>query len=133
MNTRSKGFRVLLDEGVPTSVGEVLEVAGHEVIPFEDAVKRGARDELVCAAAEANNAVLVAFDNDMKQAARRHGVTGGRFKKLSLVKFTCPEPMAAKRLREALSFIEHEWSMSETKASRRMFVEIGKHYLRSNR
>ena len=43
--------------------------------PFEEVVARGSKDELVCIAAEANEALLVAFDNDMKQLARRHGVT----------------------------------------------------------
>ena len=44
---------------------------GHTLIPFDDVVVRGSRDELVCMAAEANDALLVAFDNDMKQLARR--------------------------------------------------------------
>lgn len=103
------------------------------MIPFDKAVTRGSRDELVCIAAEANDAILVAFDNDMKQAARRQGINSTRFKRLSLLKFACEEPMAGKRLEEAMSLVEHEWLVSTEKAARRLFVEIGTHVLRSHR
>jgi predicted nuclease of predicted toxin-antitoxin system len=124
---------VLLDEGVPLEVARTFARHGHEVIPFEEAVKRGSRDELVCAAAEANDALLVAFDNDMKQAARRHGIGPARFKRLNLLQFTCSEPMAAARLDEAMSLIEHEWMVAAQKIGRRLYVEISTHVLRSFR
>jgi predicted nuclease of predicted toxin-antitoxin system len=131
LNGKSIQLRVLLDEGVPSDVAKAFAANGHEVIPFEEAVKRGAEDLLVCAAAEANNAILVAFDKDMSQIARRLGISGSRFKKLSLIKLGCSEPLAAKRLAQAMSFIEHEWAVADTKAGRRLFVEIGTHVLRS--
>jgi predicted nuclease of predicted toxin-antitoxin system len=118
---------------VPRAVGEIFEQHGHEVIPFEEAVKRGARDELVCAVAEANAALLVAFDNDMKQAARRHGVSAARFRRLNLLKFTCPEPMAAARLAEAMSLIEHEWRVAEQSTGRRVYIEVSTHVFRTYR
>jgi predicted nuclease of predicted toxin-antitoxin system len=133
LNGRRLKLRVLLDEGVPLEVGRTFERHGHEVIPFEEAVKRGARDELVCAAAEANDALLVAFDNDMRQVARRQGIGAARFKRLNLLKFTCSEPMAARRLEEAMSLIEHEWAVAAQKTGRRLYVEIGTHVLRSFR
>lgn len=125
-------LRVLLDEGVPAAVGLTFIRYGHTLIPFEDAVPRGSRDELVCAAAEANDALLVAFDNDMKQLARRHGVTPARFKQLSLLKFECEEPKAADRLAQAMSLVEHEWDISR-RARSRLFVVIGKQVLRTHR
>ena len=107
---------------------------GHELIPFESVVARGSRDELVCIAAEANDAILVAFDNDMKQMARRHGVTPARFKRLHLLKFECDEPMAANRLEEAMSLLEHEWkTLGLRQATRRLFLVIGKQVLRTHR
>jgi predicted nuclease of predicted toxin-antitoxin system len=118
---------------VPRDVGRTFELHGHDVMPFEESVKRGARDELVCAAAEANDALLVSFDNDMKQAARRHGTSPARFKQLNLLKFTCPEPMAAKRLAEAMSLLEHEWMVAEQSAGRRVYMEISTHVLRTFR
>ncbi len=106
---------------------------GHTLIPFEDVVSRGSRDELVCIAAEANDALLVAFDNDMKQLAHRHGVTPARFKRLNLLKFECEEPSAADRLEAAMSLLEHEWQIARRSGSSRLFVVIGKQVLRSHR
>jgi predicted nuclease of predicted toxin-antitoxin system len=124
---------VLLDEGVPAAVAQVFQSHGHEVIPFEDVLKRGAEDTLVCRAAEANEAILVAFDRDMKAIAGRLGITGNRFRRLNLIHFQCPEPMAARRLEEAMSFVEHEWRVSEGKAARRLHLSIGTSILRSHR
>jgi len=84
-------LRVLLDEGVPVAVGTVFVNHGHTLIPFDDVLLRGSSDDLVCKAAEANDALLVAFDNDMKQMARRHGTTPARFRGLNLLKFECEE------------------------------------------
>ena len=90
---------------------------------------------MVCIAAEANDALLVAFDNAMKQLARRHGVTPARFKRRNLLKFECEEPNAAGRLEAAMSLLEHEWDVSRGSggASRRLFVVIGKQVLRTHR
>ena len=104
------------------------------MIPFEDVLIRGSRDELVCIAAEANDALLVAFDNDMKQLARRHGVTPAKFKcKPATPDSSAREPNAAHRLEEAMSLLEHEWTISQKVASQRVFVVIGKQVLRSHR
>ncbi len=118
---------------MPIAVARIFEKYGHEVIPFEGAVKRGSHDNLVCRAAEANDAILVAFDKDMKQAARRFGIGNERFKRLSLIHFQCPEPMASERLNEAMSFVEHEWTVATASAARRLFVVIGKQVLRTHR
>jgi hypothetical protein len=122
-----------LDEGVPAAVGEMFETHGHEIIPFEDVVKRGSLDVLVCTAAQANEAILVAFDGDMKQIAKRHGMSHDRFSRLNLIKFSCPEPMGHKRLKFAMSFVEHEWKISDAKVARRLYVEIGKQFLKTYR
>lgn len=115
------------------AVAQTFEAHGHVVVPFEEAVKRGSHDTLVCRAAEANEAILVAFDKDMKRAARRFGVGGARFKRLNLLHFQCTEPMAAKRLKEAMSLVEHEWSVSRQKRARQLYVDISTHVLRSHR
>jgi hypothetical protein len=41
--------------------------------------------------------------------------------------------MAAKRLIEAMSLIEHEWLVSEGKVARRLHVSIGTHVVRTHR
>jgi predicted nuclease of predicted toxin-antitoxin system len=107
---------------------------GHTLIPFEEVLSRGSVDDLVCVAAEANDALLVAYDNDMKQMAQRHGITPARFKRLNLLKFECAEPNAADRLEEAMSLLEHEWEVSrQSGGSRRVFVVIGRQVLRTHR
>jgi hypothetical protein len=62
--------------------------------------------------------------------AREYGIGSERFKRLNVIKFTCPEPMAAKRLDFAMSFVENEWLSADAKASRRLYVEISKGVLR---
>jgi predicted nuclease of predicted toxin-antitoxin system len=126
-------LRVLLDEGVPAGVAKVFEEYGHEAILLEKVVKLGSEDVLVCTAAVHNEAILVAFDKDMKQLAKQHGIGQERFKRLSLIRFECSETMAAERLSFAMSLIEHEWRISNEKAARRLHVVIGTHVLRSYR
>lgn len=133
MNAPPLKFRVFLDEGVPIAVGQTFAAHGHEVIHLEDAIQRGSSDMLVSAAAQANNAVLIAFDGDMKQIARGHGVSNSRFTRLSLIKFSCSEPMAVTRLNIAMSLIEHEWRLNQQTSKRRIFIEIGKSYIKTNR
>ena len=91
-------------------------------------------DNLVAAAALANDAILVAIDGDMRQLARRYGASHGsdRFSRLSLIHLSCNEVLAAKRIEQAMTFIEHEWSVSREKSARRMWVDIGQHFLRSH-
>lgn len=57
--TGAARLRVLLDEGVPRSVGQILANDGHEVLNLEDVLLKGSADPVVCTAAEANDAVLV--------------------------------------------------------------------------
>lgn len=132
MRARPK-LRFFLDEGVADSVGRFLEGEGHFVILLRDSITTGSKDPLVCVAAEANDAILVAHDADMRGLAKRYGVTNGRFKRLSLIKLSCTEPRAVDRLREALSLIEHEWEVSRTMAARRLFVEVSKDVIRTMR
>jgi len=119
-------LKLFLDNGVPDSVGKEFEDSGHEVIYLRNAIAADSPDQLVCAFAEANDAILVAFDGDMKQLAHRHGVEKRRFRTLSLIKLSCRQPNAAARVREAMSLIEHEWNFSAGTSDRRIFIEIGK-------
>ena len=132
MRARPK-LRFFLDEGVADSVGRFLESEGHVVILLRHSITTGSKDPLVCVAAEANDAILVAHDADMRGLAKRYGVTNGRFKRLSLIKLSCTEPRAVDRLREALSLIEHEWEVSRRMAARRLFVEVSKDVIRTMR
>ena len=94
---------------------------------------RGTTDYLVCAFAQLNDAILVAIDNDMRQIAKGYGVDSGRYKTLSLLKLSCDETRAADRVRDCLTFIEHEWHFSSSVEGRRLFVDIGNGVIRSYR
>jgi predicted nuclease of predicted toxin-antitoxin system len=126
-------LRLFLDEGVPDSVGHVFIEAGHQVAFLNKTLSRGSSDHLVCAIADINNAVLVALDGDMKRIAQGHGVGSGKYLKLGLIKLSCYEPDAAKRLRAAMSLVEHEWMVSEGRSGRRIFIEISDSVIRSFR
>jgi len=128
-------FRAFLDAGVPDSVGRVLLECGHEPIYHRDALPDRTPDAVVAATALANNAILVAIDKDMKQIAQRYGMTprNNRFDRLSLIRICCDEVMASKRVEHAMSFLELEWAFRSEKAARRMWIEIGPHYLKTNR
>lgn len=117
-------LKFFLDEGVPDAVGKVLNEAGHIVIFLRDCIATGSPDDLVCVAAEANEAILVACDGDMKKMVKKFGVSNERFKKLSLVKLSCKSPQAAHRLNSALSLIQDEWTISSNSSVRRLYIEI---------
>lgn len=103
------------------------------MILLRDCIATGSPDDLVCVAAEANEAILVACDGDMKKMVSKFGVGKARFKKLSLVKLSCTSPTAAARLEAALSLIEHEWQLSRSTAIRRLYVEIKSAAITTNR
>lgn len=92
-------------------------------------------DTVVSTTALRSDATLVAIDRDMRQIAQRYGVTrrNDRFARLNLILLCCEEILASKRVRYAMSFIEHEWAVSQAKTSQRMWIEIGPHYLKSHR
>lgn len=103
MTSGKSKLRFFLDEGVPDSVGKKCSDAGHEVIYLRDCIATGSPDELVCVAAEKNEAILVACDGDMKQLVKKFGIGNGRFKKLSLIKLSVNSPLAAPRIGQAMS------------------------------
>jgi predicted nuclease of predicted toxin-antitoxin system len=128
-------LRTFLDAGVPDSVGRALKECGHFVILHREALSDGASDELVCATALLNEAILVAIDGDMKRLAKQYGVTpsGDRFAQLSVIRLCCNETQAAHRVRQAMTLIEHEWRFVRAKTARRLWVDVGPHYMRTNR
>lgn len=126
-------LRFFLDECVPDSVGRVFSDSGHVVIFLREAGATGSPDPLVCALAEANDAILVSLDGDMKQIARNEGVSKGRFAHLSLLKLSCEAIHAAIRAAEALTLVEHEWMVPRQAGERRLFMEIGKKVMRTFR
>lgn len=135
MRFKRPKLRFALDEGVPNSVGKALQELGHRVYFLNEGtlVPRGSKDQLVCAFAVMNDLILVAIDGDMKTIAKRYGATGALYAKLNLLQLRCSELEAADRVRQAMTLIEHEWHVSESKSGRRLFVEIMKSVIRTVR
>lgn len=121
---RRKPLRFFLDNCVPDSVGGVLTEAGHEVIYQRNVLATDAPDILVALTSVENDSILVTFDKDFKAIASRFGISHGRLRGLSRIDFGCAEPIAAKRIREGLSFIEAEWRLCQKAKDRRMFIWI---------
>ncbi|WP_139832397.1 DUF5615 family PIN-like protein [Mesorhizobium australicum] len=135
MTGKHGSFRVLLDAGVPVSVSDIFLANHHTVIFYDQVLMEQADDRLVCATALANQAVLVVIDRDFNQLAKRYGVTpqGDRYDELSIIRLGCNEVLASKRLAQAMSLIGVEWSYALEKKARRMWVDIGPHFIRTNR
>jgi predicted nuclease of predicted toxin-antitoxin system len=91
---------------------------------------RGAADKVVAITAIENDAVLIAQDKDSKQLAKTAASKGTKLEKLSLIKLKCEEPMASKRVAHLMDLIEHEWEFVTAKPSRRLWIEIGKQWVK---
>ncbi|MGN6548777.1 MAG: DUF5615 family PIN-like protein [Pararhizobium sp.] len=128
-------LRLLLDAGVPDSVGRSFRDVGHTVILHRDVLDDGAPDTLVCVTALKNESILVAIDGDMKRltAPKRFGPQDDRFARLNLIKLSCGEVQAANRIAQAMSFIELEWSISQQKVARRLWLEITNSHMVTHR
>lgn len=135
MRFKKPVLKLALDEGVPDSVGKVLQNAGHKVTFLNKAneLPRGSKDKLVCEFAILNNFILVAMDGDMRQIARSHGAGKSSYKMLSLIKISCRETVAADRMRSVLTLIEHEWHYSQAEDGRRIFIDVMDSAVKSNR
>lgn len=132
MSDRVLKLKFFLDEGVPDAVARVLRECGHEATVLrESGVARGSSDQVVATFAEISDSILVALDGDMKQLARDNGVGAARFAKLNLLKLSCPEPIAAARIKETMSLIEHEWNVDQKDRTRKLFVEISTSIIRT--
>jgi predicted nuclease of predicted toxin-antitoxin system len=128
-------FRVLLDASVPDSVGKVLARRGCEVILHRDVLPDATPDEVVCATALKNDAILAALDNDMKRIAERYGANPGntRFARLHLIRIGCNGILGAQRVDQAMTLIEHEWAFTKAKVAQRMWIDIEPHSFRTHR
>lgn len=135
MTPEERNLKVLLDEGAPAPAAAPFLNRGHEVIYYSDILEPGAKDRVVCYHAILNNAILIVVDRDMKSLARRYGAPdkNNKFPRLNLIYVCCNEVLAVKRLEQAMSFIENEWNFTCEKLARRMWIDIGPHYLRSSR
>lgn len=121
-------LRFFLDANIARSVGKILEDAGHVVIYGTEALPERTPDTMVCAAAKANNCILVAHDKDMKAMSQQD-----RFAKLDFLMLYCNEVLASKRVKHLMSTIIHESEECKKLQARRFFLEIHAHTFRAHR
>jgi hypothetical protein len=126
---------VFLDHCVPDSCAEVLRKYGHKIIYLRDWLPTDSPDPLVAAVSENEGAVLVTVDGDFRKhiAPRIPVGARARFRKLSHIRLECPEPQAARRLDDAISFIETEREIALGRPDRRMILSIGISIMRTHR
>lgn len=126
---------MFLDHCVPDSVAEVFKKYGHDVVLLRDWLPTDSPDQLVAAVSENEGAVLVSVDSDFQKriAPRIPRGARARFRKLSHIRLECPEPQAARRLDEAMSFVEAERELALQRADKRMIIAIGASVLRTYR
>lgn len=126
-------LKLLLDEGVPNSVGHVFQSCGYDVSYGNRDLVRGIPDPMVCRIALLNGRVLVACDGDMRTIAKQHGVSRGEFANLNLIKLSCYKPRSADRVKSAISLIQHEWEFGANNDGRRIFIEVSDGVIRTVR
>ena len=124
----------MLDENVPASVAEMLQLNGQEAEFIRNYVPPGSPDPLVATISQELEAILVSFDGDFQKIAPR--IPDGqrkRFRHLSRVWLKCSEPQAAQRLEIALPFVASELKIANKSRDRRIHIWIGRSWLRTNR
>ena len=132
MSPEENRLKLFVDHNVAESAARVFESAGHALRRLRRVLPRDAPDDLVAAMVVAAGEILITHDKDFKQLARRAGVARRHFDRLDLIKLSCAEFDAAKRLTAFMSLIEHEWRYTRAHGMR-MFLDIGAVALRVER
>lgn len=124
----------VLDENVPESVARILREQGHSAESILEHVPRGSVDPVVATVSQDLGAVLISFDGDFEKIAPR--IPKGhrrRFRRLSRIWMRCREPDAAKRFLEALTLVESEYAIAQSRSDVRMHIWIGGDFIRIQR
>jgi hypothetical protein len=126
---------VLLDHNVPDSVADVFRKYGRDVVFLREWLPTDSPDQLVAAVCENEGAVLVSLDGDFRRhiAPRIPVGARARFRRLSHIRLECPEPQAAARIEDAMSFIEAERQLALNRPDSRMILGISTNVLRTYR
>ena len=128
-------FSVLLDEGAPVMVATPFESRGHRVIRHGDVLESGSTDDQVrwrrlspMPFSWQSTVTCGCWSGDTPRPNRLE-----RFKRLHLIFVGCKETLAPHRLEQAMTLIEHEWTIACDKAARRMWISIEAHQMVSHR
>ena len=123
MSTESPRLTFMLDEGVTIDVGRRLVESGHDVIFFSDVLPTKSPDQVVCATAMENNAILIAHDSDMEKLLLKKG-ENHQYRLLNLLRVRCKETKVVDRVMCALRLIVREWCDERYPRGRQIRAEI---------
>jgi predicted nuclease of predicted toxin-antitoxin system len=118
-------IRFFTDNNVPDSVAQALIDAGHKVTRLRDVMLPDSSDPVIAVACSTSGHVLVTHDNDFRGggAAKRLGLSRREYRtKLHRIQMRCEEPRSARRIKDAMSLIEHEWQLLD--GTRPIDIEI---------
>ncbi|MHA7773905.1 DUF5615 family PIN-like protein [Roseibium sp. M-1] len=127
-------MRFILDENVAVSVLKKLRELGFDAEFIRDLIPEGSADPLVSFVAEDQQCILVSHDGDFQKIAPR--IPDGqkkRFRNLSRIKLNCLEYQAAKRIEQTVDFVKSEYHVAQSRSDKRMILQIGTSYVRSDR
>jgi predicted nuclease of predicted toxin-antitoxin system len=127
-------LHLLLDHNVPDSVAEIFRAHSHTVVLLREIMPTDSSDPVVATVGDMDGAILVSCDRDFDSIAPRilKGMRS-RYRKLSRITIRCAEFHAARRIEEAMTLIELEWRTAQTRADKRMFIEIQTSAIKTNR
>lgn len=115
-------------------MAEVFRKHLHTVVLLREIMPADSPDPVVAAVGDMDEAILVSCDHDFDSIAPRilKGMRA-RFRRLSRIAIRCPEFHAARRIEEAMEFIELEYRTAQVRPDKRMFIEIQTTGLKTNR
>ena len=116
---------LLVDENAPKSVAEFFEERGHDVLLVSENLPAGTPDPVVAAVGNRLSAVVVSWDKDFKNLARRVPTgTRQRFRRLGRITFRCNETQGRRLLEKWIDEIERYYERCLEESDFRMIVEI---------
>ena len=127
-------MHLLLDHNVPDSVAQVFRNRSRSVVLLREILPADSPDLVVATVGDMEEAILVSCDHDFDSIAPRilKGMRA-RFRRLSRIAIRCPEFRAARRVEEAMEFIELEYRTAQARSDKRMFIEIQTTGLKTHR
>jgi predicted nuclease of predicted toxin-antitoxin system len=127
-------LHLLFDHNVPDPVAQVFRARGHTVVFLREIMPVDSPDPVVATVGDMDGAILVSCDHDFDAIAPRilKGMRA-RFRRLSRLSIRCAEFHAVQRVEEAMELIELEYRTAQVRPDKRMFIEIQRTGIKTNR
>ena len=126
----------LTDESIPDPFGDLLEDRGYIVHRARDLVMPGTPDAVIARLSDERGSILVINDRHYRgtfSPLTRSRISLTRLRRLHRIGMRGREIHMARRMGELLTAIEFEYARFQERADKRMYLEIGDSYWRSNR